>query len=217
MLGVDGKERTTVKAQFWVLATTVLVLGLLASTTASCDSTSQPAAQTAPTVTNKLLERPVLGSTDSMFVNKYGKPMAHTITSSGATEETFATGNKMVKEFDVYLESNDSNLVYGITVTAPIEQPWHIAAGMALCNSYLPSDTILGKPRIITNSDGIQYYYREGHSAALAASVDPSDFFNGGNHQLVTPGTVNASYYYADSQGFTISLCALSFGTTAGE
>jgi hypothetical protein len=204
-----------VKAQFWVLVTTILVLGLLAGATDSCNSTSQPGAQTAPTVTNRLLERPVLGSTDSTFVSKFGKPVAHTITSSGATEETFATGNKTIKEFDVYLESTDPNLVYGITITAPVEQPWHIAAGMALCNSYLPSDTIFGKPRIITNTDGVQNYYREGNSAALAASSDPSDFFDGGNHQLVTPGTVNASYYYADTQGFTISLCALSFGTTA--
>ena len=203
------------KAQFWVIITTILVLGLLAGATDSCGSTSQPGAQTTPTVTNRLLERPVLGSTDSTFVSKYGKPVARKTTSSGATEETFATGNKMVKEFDVYLESIDPNLIYGITITAPVEQPWHIAAGMALCNSYLPSDTIFGKPRTITTSDGVQLYYREGNSAALAASVDPSDFFDGGNRQLVAPGTVNAAYYYADTQGFTISLCALSFGTTA--
>lgn len=220
MLGIDGKERTTVKAQFWVLMTTILVLGLLAGATDSCGSTSQPGAQTtgaqtAPTVTNQLLERPVLGSTDSTFVGKYGKPVASTKSSSGATKDTFSTGNKTVSEFDVYLESTDPKPVYGITISASVEQPWHIAAGMALCNSYLPSDTVLGKPRTITNSDGVQLYYREGHSAALAASVDPSYFFDGGNHQPVTPGTVNVSYYYADTQGFTISLCALSFGTTA--
>ncbi len=205
------------KAQHWVLVTTVLVFGLLAGATDSCVSASQPAAQTAPTVTNKLLERPVLGAADSTFVSTYGKPVAHTTTSGGATEETFAIGNKTVKEFDVYLESTGPSLVYGITITAPVERPWHIAEGMALCNSFLPSDTIFGKPRIITNSDGVQYYYREGTSAALATSVDPSDFFDGGNHQLVKPGTVSASYYYADAQGFTISLCTLSFGTTADE
>jgi hypothetical protein len=194
----------------------LLVVLILALAACGSDITQQTTSlsTTSPTI-NPILQRPVLGSTNATFINKYGKPVAHTTTSSGATEETFATGNKTVKEFDVYLESANTNLVYGITVTAPVEQPWHIAAGLALCNSYLPHDTIFGKPRIITNSDGVQYYYREGNSAVLAASIDPSDFFDGGNHQLVTPGTVNVSYYYADTQGFTISLCALSFGTTA--
>lgn len=207
------------KAQLWVLVTAILVLGLLAGAPASCDSTSQsaaqtPGAQTAPTVTNKLLVRPVLGSTDSTFVRKYGQPLAHKTDSSGDAYETFATGNSNIATLDVYLEPG-THLVYGIEINAPVDKPWDIASGMALCNFYLPSDTVMGKPKIITQADGVQLYYREGNSAALAASVDPSYFFDGGNHQLVKPGTINASYYFADTQGFTISPCALSFGTTA--
>ena len=110
-----------------------------------------------------------------------------------------------------------TNLVYGIDIGAPVDQPWDIATGIALCNSYLPKDTVMGKPRILTTANGVQLYYREGNSAALAASVDPADFFDGGNHQPVKPGTISASYYDADSQGFTISLCNLLFGSTAEE
>jgi hypothetical protein len=161
-----------------------------------------------------LLQRTVIGSTDATFVSKYGKPIARKITSSGATEEIFDTGNTKMSEFDVYLKSG-TNLVYGIVISTPVDRPWGITTGIALCNFYLPSDTVLGKPRIITTSNGVQLYYREGSSAALATSIDPPYFFDGGNRQLVKPGTINASYYYADPQGFTISLCALSFGTTA--
>jgi hypothetical protein len=210
-----------VKVQFWVLVTTILVLGLLAGATESCDSTSQSGAQTtgaqaAPTVTNRLLERPVLGSTDSTFVSEYGQPIAHKTNSSGDAYKTFATGNSDIATFDVYLEPG-TNLVYGIEINALVDKPWDVASGMALCNFYLPSDTVMGKPKIITEADGVKLYYREGNSAALAASVDSSYFFDGGNHQLVKPGTINASYYYADTQGFTISLCNLLFGTTADE
>jgi hypothetical protein len=199
--------------------TTFLVLCALAGATESCASTSQQSSQTVQTAsptTSTILERPVLGSSDSIFVNKYGKPTVHKTTSGGAAEETFATGNSKIDTFSVALEPG-TNLVYGIEISAPVDRPWDIAAGIALCNFYLPGDTVLGKPQIITTADGVQMYYREGISAALAASVDPTYFFDGGSHQQVKPGTINASYYYADSQGFTISMCNLLFGTTADD
>jgi hypothetical protein len=181
-------------------------------------SSSQQSSQIATQTTSTILERPVIGSTEPTFVNAFGKPTSHETYSSGSTGETFATRNRMIDTFAISLEPGTEpgiNLVYGIYISAPAGRLWDIAAGIALRNSYLPSDTVMGKPRIITEAGGVQMYYREGNSAALAATVDPSYFFDGGNHQPVKPGTINASYSYADTQGFTISMCSLLFGTSA--